>query len=256
MSTWIAFWKKEWMELVRGGKLLILLLISTLFGVMNPAIAKLTPWLMESMADSLQDTGLQVTAVTVDAMTSWAQFYKNMPMALIVVVLFLGGMFTQEYQRGTLVLVLTKGFPRRKVYTVKTMIALLMWTICFWISFGITWFYNSYYWDNGIVSHILPAAALFWLFGIWVLLLVVFFSALFSETSGVLAGTGAILVLSYVAAIFPKVQDFLPVKLLGVQELLLESTAVGDYGQAVLVTVLMSAAAAIAGMLLFEKKRI
>ena len=58
MSTWIAFWKKEWMELIRGGKFIIFLLISALFGLMNPAIAKLTPWLMESMADSLQDTGL------------------------------------------------------------------------------------------------------------------------------------------------------------------------------------------------------
>ena len=177
-------------------------------------------------------------------------------MALIVVVLLLGGMFTQEYQRGTLVLVLTKGFPRRSVYMVKTMIALLMWTICFWLIFGITWFYNSYFWDNKIASHILPAAALIWLFGIWVLLLVVFFSALFSETSGVLAGTGAILLLSYVAAIFPKVQDFLPVKLLGVQELLQEGMVLGDYGRAVLVTVLLSVAAGIAGLLLFEKKRV
>lgn len=256
MNTWIAFWKKEWMELVRSGKFFILLLISALFGLMNPAIAKLTPWLMETMADSLQDTGLKVTEVTVDAMTSWTQFYKNVPMALIVVVLLLGSMFTQEYQRGTLVLVLTKGFPRRSVYMVKTVITLFMWTICFWFNFGITWFYNGYFWDNDIASNLLPAAALIWLFGIWVLLLVVFFSALFSETSGVLAGTGVILLLSYAASIFPKVQDYLPVKLLGAQGLLLESSVIGDYGQAVLVTVLVSAAAAIVGMLLFEKKRI
>ena len=256
MSTFIAFWKKEWMELLRSGKFIIVLLIFALFGIMNPAIAKLTPWLMETMADSLQDTGLQVTTVTVDATTSWIQLYKNMPMALIVVVLLFGSMFTQEYQRGTLVLVLTKGYPRRNVYLVKTWMALFIWTICFWLSFLITWFYNSYYWDNGNTSNILPAAALFWLFGIWVLLLLVFFSTVFSETSGVLAGTGAIVLLSYVVTIFPNVQDFLPVKLLGAQGLLLESQVIGDYGQAVFVTVVVSAAAAIAGMLLFEKKRI
>jgi len=72
----------------------------------------------------------------------------------------------------------------------------------------------------------------------------------------VLAGTGAIVLLSYVVTIFPNVQDFLPVKLLGAQGLLLESQVIGDYGQAVFVTVVVSAAAAIAGMLLFEKKRI
>lgn len=71
-----------------------------------------------------------------------------------------------------------------------------------------------------------------------------------------LAGTGAIVLLSYVVTIFPNVQDYLPVKLLGAQGLLLESQVIGDYGQAVFVTVVVSAAAAIAGMLLFEKKRI
>ena len=51
---------------------------------MNPAIAKLTPWLMEQFATSLQESGLVVTEVIVNAMTSWTQFYKNIPMGLIV----------------------------------------------------------------------------------------------------------------------------------------------------------------------------
>ena len=68
---------------------------------MNPAIAKLTPWMMESMADSIAETGLVVTAVEVDAMTSWTQFYKNAPMALIVFLLMFAGILTSEYQSGT-----------------------------------------------------------------------------------------------------------------------------------------------------------
>ena len=45
MKSLIAFIKKEWMEQVRSGRLLILLILFTLFGIMNPAIAKLTPWM-------------------------------------------------------------------------------------------------------------------------------------------------------------------------------------------------------------------
>ena len=82
-----AFLKKEWMEWSRTGRLLILLLVFVLFGIMNPAVAKLIPWLMETMSESLADTGLIITEVTVDAMDSWMQFYKNIPMALIVFVL-------------------------------------------------------------------------------------------------------------------------------------------------------------------------
>ena len=56
-----AFLKKEWMELVRTGRLLLLLLIFILFGIMNPAIAKLTPWMMEIMVEQHAESGLALT---------------------------------------------------------------------------------------------------------------------------------------------------------------------------------------------------
>ena len=91
-----AFLKKEWMEWSRTGRMLILLLVFALFGIMNPAIAKLTPWMMENMAGSLSDAGLVATAVQVDAMTSWVQFYKNIPVGLIIFILVTSGNFTSE----------------------------------------------------------------------------------------------------------------------------------------------------------------
>ena len=250
-----AFLKKEWMELCRTGRLMILLLVFTLFGIMNPALAKLTPWLMETLSESLADTGLVTTSVNVDAMTSWAQFYKNMPMALIVAVLIFCGIFTQEYQKGTLILVLTKGMSRRKVYGVKALTCLLWWSLYFWLSYGITWLYSGYYWDNGTVSNILTTAALFWVFGVWVFCLIVFFSTLCFETSGVLAGTGMLLLVSYIAGIFPKVQDYLPTKLLECQSLLTESAASSFFLPALLVTVAMTTAAGVTGMFAFDKKK-
>lgn len=54
MKSLLAFMKKEWMEQVRSGRLLILVIIFILLGIMNPAVAKLTPWLLEMMADSLE----------------------------------------------------------------------------------------------------------------------------------------------------------------------------------------------------------
>lgn len=83
MRSLIAFMKKEWMEQARSGRLMILGLVFVLLGIMNPAVAKLTPWLFEIMADSLAESGMVVTAVEVDAMTSWVQFFKNVPMGLI-----------------------------------------------------------------------------------------------------------------------------------------------------------------------------
>ena len=96
MKALIAFTKKELLEQVRSGKLLFLTILFVLFGIMNPAIAKLTPWLMETLADSLAESGMIVTEVTVSAMDSWVQFFKNIPIALIAFALMESGIFTRE----------------------------------------------------------------------------------------------------------------------------------------------------------------
>ena len=81
MKTFLAFLKKELLFQLRTGKGMILGILFVLFGIMNPAVAKLTPWLMEMMADSLAESGMIITGITVTAMDSWVQFFKNMPMA-------------------------------------------------------------------------------------------------------------------------------------------------------------------------------
>ena len=104
MKSLLAFIKKETMEQFRSGRLMILGILFVLLGVMNPAVAKITPWLLEILADSLAESGMTVTPVTVSAMDSWVQFFKNMPLGLIVFVLLQSSLFTKEYQSGTLVL--------------------------------------------------------------------------------------------------------------------------------------------------------
>ena len=43
MRAFLAFMKKEWMEQIRSSRLVVLTILFVLFGIMNPAIAKLTP---------------------------------------------------------------------------------------------------------------------------------------------------------------------------------------------------------------------
>lgn len=78
MKSLHAFIKKETMEQFRSGRLMILGILFVLLGVMNPAVAKITPWLLEILADSLAESGMTVTPVTVSAMDSWVQFFKKM----------------------------------------------------------------------------------------------------------------------------------------------------------------------------------
>ena len=154
MKSLIAFIKKEILEQIRDGRVLILGMLFVLFGIMNPAVAKLTPWLLETMSDTLAESGMIITEITVSAMDSWVQFFKNIPMALIAFVLMESSIFTKEYQTGTLVLFLTKGLERYKVVIAKSVVITVQWTLGYWLCFGITYGYNAYFWDNSVAQNL------------------------------------------------------------------------------------------------------
>lgn len=224
-----AFLKKEWMEWSRTGRFFVLLLVFVLLGIMNPATAKLTPWLMKALSESLADTGLMVTEVHVDAMTSWVQFYKNIPMGLVVFVLLTSGSFTAEYERGTLIPVVTKGLSRRKIVGSKILFIYAAWMILYFVSFGITYGYNAYFWDNRIAENLFFAAFCNWLFGIWVLSFLILFSAAARSSAQVLLGTGGAAAGIYLLGMFPKFSSFLPAKLMDGMSLLEGMSARKDY---------------------------
>ncbi len=234
MRTLIAFIKKEWMEQIRSSRLVILGLLFLVFGIMNPAIAKLTPWMMEMLAETMEEAGLAVVEVKVDALTSWTQFYKNVPMALIAFVLLQSNIFTKEYQSGTLTLALTKGLERYKVVVAKTIVLIMTWTVGYWLCYGVTYAYNAYFWDNGIAQNLAFAAICWWLVGVWVIALMVLFSVLGSSNSTVLLGTGGVFFAVYMASLVPKVATFMPTKLMDGVSLLMGATAPADYTKALI----------------------
>lgn len=229
MKSFIAFIKKEALESVRSGKMMILIILFILFGIMNPAIAKLTPWMAEMMADSLAETGMVITEIQVNALTSWTQFFKNIPIALITFILLYHGIFIKEYQTGTLILVLTKGLPRYKVVLAKSVLMLILWTLCYWLCFGITYVYNNYFWDNSIADNLLAAGAYWWLFGIWAVCLTVFFSVISSSAAGVLLGTGFSVLVSFLIGSLPKIGKFMPTMLINSSSLLAGAETADHY---------------------------
>ena len=208
-----AFMKKEWMEMTRTGRLLILSIIFILFGIMNPAIAKLTPWMMEMMQESIAESGLSIGEVTVNAMTSWGQFYKNTPMAVLVMVLMCSGILTNEYQSGTLVQVVTKGLPRWKVLLSKMVVVYGTWTVLYFAYFGITYGYTAYFWGEDHVEHLMIGVLAYWLFGMLILSLVLLFSTMASSSGQVLMGTGGVFMGMVFLNYIPKLKTFLPLRL-------------------------------------------
>lgn len=256
MRAFLAFMKKEWMELVRTGKLWILLVVFVLFGIMNPAIAKLTPWMMEMFEESFAQMGMSISEVQVDALTSWGQFYKNVPMALVVFLLMFSGTMTSECQKGTLIPILTKGMERWKVVLAKTSMAIGMWTICYWMCYAITYGYNWYFWDNGIAHHPLFAAFCLYLAGTWLITLMLAASGFLKSNSAVLIAAGAVFLICYFTGMVPKFGTYLPTQLLGAGNLLSGAGKIEEYLWAIAVTGVLGILNLAVSVIEFDRKEI
>ena len=256
MRAFLAVFKKEWMEQLRSSRFIVLTILFIIFGIMNPAIAKLTPWLFEVMAESLEESGMVVTTVEVDAMTSWVQFYKNVPMALIVFVIMQSSIFTKEYQTGTLVLALTKGLHRYKVILSKAAVLILMWTGLYWMHFGITYMYNDYFWDNSIARNLLFSVTCWWIFGLWTIALLILFSTITNVNTSVLVGTGAIVFGLYMLGLLPKLTKYLPTLLIDGKSLIYGMKDIADYTIALIISIATAILYVITSVLMLNKKRI
>ena len=236
MKSLLAFMKKEYLEAARTGKIMILMLLFVLFGIMSPAIAKLTPWMMETLSDSMAESGLIITNVQVDALTSWTQFFKNIPIALIAFVLIFSDIFTKEYKSGTLLLVLTKGLSRYKVVLAKTVLLLSLWTVGYGICFSITYGYNAYFWDNSIANNLFFSVTIWWLFSVWVICLIVLFSSLFQNNTGVTLCVGGTVLLAYLLSIIPRAKAYSPTVLMNTNSILMGVEEIDVYIKAIVIT--------------------
>ena len=256
MRSFLAFTRKEITYQVRSGKLVLLTILFMLFGIMNPAIAKLTPWLLETMADSLAESGMNVTAVTVSAMDSWVQFFKNIPMALIAFVLLEGSLFTAEYESGTLVLSLTKGLSRAKVVLSKAAVLTMLWSFGYWLCFAVTYGYNAYFWDNSIAQNLWLSVIIWWVFGLWVISLMVLFSVMVKTGSMVLVGTGGVVFGCYLLGMVPKIKDYLPTLLTDGNSLIYGTANADTYTAPLLLTIAMTVIFVVVSIPLFSKKKL
>ncbi|MDE7328047.1 MAG: ABC transporter permease subunit [Lachnospiraceae bacterium] len=253
-SGFWAFLKKECTELWRSGRLVILLAIFVLFGIMNPAIAKLTPWLMEQMAEELAGSGLSVSAVTVDASTSFAQFFKNIPMALVIFIVLFGASLTNECGKGTLIPLLTRGLSRQAVVTVKGIVMVLVWTLGYWLCFGITLGYTIYFWGGEKMARYALAAIFPYLFGLWLIAMLLVVSVVARSGTGVLAGIVGLVAACFLFGLLPGVARWLPINLMSAQDFAVGQEEISEFARAAVVAGISGVAGYIGAVIGFGKK--
>ncbi len=255
MRVYMAFLKKEFMEMLRSGRLVTLAIIFMLFGIMNPAIAKLTPALMKMVSESMEEMGIIPGEVVVNDMTSWTQFYKNVPMALIIFLVMFSGIVTAEYQKKTIVPMLTKGVSPTTVFLSKYTMVQLTWTMGYALTFFITYFYNEYFWGNA-AEHIAYTAVCSYVSGVFWLSVMLLMSVICEGNTSVIVATAVVFFVIYMCGLTPGLKNYLPTKLMASNELMVGKSASSDYTISMVVTITISVICTAASGVLIKRKAV
>ncbi|MDO5558928.1 MAG: ABC transporter permease subunit [Oscillospiraceae bacterium] len=256
MKQTAAFTRKEFMQLKRTKMLTLLIILYVIIGIMSPAIAKLTPWMFEMLGDEMEQQGIIIKQMEITALDSWAQFYKNCFLTLVIIGVVFSGIFTNEYQKGTLIQMLTKGMSRWKVLASKTAAMLITWSICYWITFGVTYAYTVYFWDNSIASHTIFGGICIWISGLWLISLIDLYSALLRTGTAVMLSCAGTFAASYVFAFIPKISEFLPTYLLGAGNMINSQAETDPFVRASAVVLVLSVINVIISIIFFNKRKL
>ena len=261
MRAYIAFVKKELTESLRTYKFFIMTMVFLLFGFMNPIVAKITPDLLKAVMPE----GVSITLPTPSAIDSWAQFFKNISQTgLVVVVIIFSGLIASEFDKGTLVNLLTKGLPRSNVVLAKFTASTLIWTVGYSLCFAVTAVYTAYFWKMDEISNLFLAVFGLWLFGELLITLIIFGGVLFKTIYGSLLLTGCAVILMLIASIAPKLQKFNPITISANNVSLLVAqpqsadylTAIADFKSAILVCAAAIIALVLASIAVLDQKQI
>jgi len=207
MKAYLAFTRKEMIEYLRTYKLLIMGLVFLLFGMMNPVLAKFTP-------DIIKAAGLDLQLPEPTALDSWAQFFKNVgQMGMVVMVVIFSGIMANEFSKGTLINILTKGLKRSTVILSKFTVASIIWTLAYLFCFTVTYIYTLVFWEMTGLHHVFWTFFSPWLYGEFLIALLILGGVFFKNVIGSLLLIGGLTVLMTILSIFPQFHDFNPMTL-------------------------------------------
>ncbi len=254
MRHYIAFMKKELLESIRTYKMIIMLLVFFAFGIMNPLTAKMTPDLLSAV----MPVGVSITMPDPTGYDSYTQFFKNISqMGFIVMVCIFSGILGTELSKGTLINMLTKGLSRGAVILSKYTSMALIWTMSFVLSFIVTWGYTVYLFPNDEPVNLLFSVFCLWLFGMFLLALLLFAAALAKKYYGCLLITGAGIVVCMLVNIIPSAHKYNPLSLASKNmDVIMGKVEASTVYSCVWVTGVLSVAFVILAVLIFRKKQL
>lgn len=208
MNGFLAFFQKEWLELIRTKKLSIFLGIFALFGMMSPILSRyMQEIITASMGDQLPFAVSPTTWVD-----SYSQLYSNLSQmgALSVIFIFMGCV-VGEKQSGSAALTLTKNLSYTTFVVAKFLAAAVLMIVSVVMAVFLCYAYTYYLFGYaGEIKKVLTGGFTYCVFGLVLLSATVLSSTIAKGTAiSALLSLGAFLLL-IVSNYVPIIGTYLP----------------------------------------------
>ena len=190
---------------MKNYRFLILFAVFLIFGIMSAFLAKFTPEILSALAADMEMTSEPV------ALDAWKQFYKNISgVGFSAFIILFGSCLSNEYSKGTLVLMVTKGLSRKAVILAKYTVAAALMTISYWIGYASTYGYTALLWNDNHLSNVAFAAVSLWIVGFLYLSILMIGCVIFKQTFTSILFTGGIVAIISLLGMIEPIAKFNP----------------------------------------------
>lgn len=252
MNGYVAFVKKEFAENIKNYRFFILFAVFLIFGITSAFLAKFTPEILSALSADMEMSSQPA------ALDAWKQFYKNISgVGFSAFIILYGSCMSGEYSKGTLVLMVTKGLPRKAVILAKYTVAAVLMTICYWSSYAAAYGYTALLWKDTDLSNVVLAAFALWMVGFLYLSILMVGCVVFRQTFTSILFTGGIAALISLAGILEPAAGFNPFILTSKNvDLISGAAAPWDFIMPALTSVVISVLGLLLAVRLFDKKQL
>lgn len=227
MRIFLSLLKKEAIEGARTKKMISTFILFLFIGLISPLTAKLTPMILQSIATG----NIDINVAPPSEIDSWTQFFKNISqIGMFGLAIILSTQMANEFQKGTLINLLSKGLPRYQVVLSKIFYNFILWFLAYFCSFILTYFYTKYFFGISFpIRNILMAALLPFIFGLFLISLEILAGVISGNVIGTLILTTVGIVIQLILSIRDEIVKYMPIALIGKPVNLIKGIGYDDY---------------------------
>lgn len=227
MRIFLSLLKKEAIEGARTKKMTSTVILFLFIGLISPLTAKLTPMILQSIATG----NIDINVAPPSEIDSWTQFFKNISqIGMFGLAIILSSQMANEFQKGTLINLLSKGLPRYQVVLSKIFYNFMLWFLAYFSSFILAYFYTKYFFGISFpIRNILMAALLPFVFGLFLISLEILSGVISGNVIGTLILTTVGIVIQLILSIRDEIVKYMPIALIGKPVNLIKGIGYDDY---------------------------